>query len=344
MAKKTKEKNKNRNTKEDILNLDNEIIIGIKTLPQPEAPKKREGKQKVNKRKKPIKKKEIVKTKNKKKIKEDEFELKLGIEDQEVKRKQNTKKRKTTKQQEIAKRKRKIVFRIVKYTTLLMLLIGGGIAFLLSSFFNVKQINTIGNSKITTEELISLSGIELDQNTFKVQTSKVTQAIKQNAYIETVSVRRKLPNIVEIQIQERTPTFMLTFANAYVYLNNQGYLLEVSQNKIDVPIITGFLTSEEELHAGNRLCMEDLQRLDEALQIMKSAKSNGIENLITKINIADKQDYILELQAEKKIVHMGDNSNLSTKMLYINSILKENKNVEGEILVNTDLNNKRSNF
>ena len=344
MAKKTKEKNKNRNTKEDVLNLDNEIIIGIKTLPQPEAPKKKESKQKVNKRKKPIKKKEIVKTKNKKKIEEDEFELKLGIEDQEVKRKQNTKKRKTTKQQEIAKRKRKIVFRIVKYTTLLMLLIGGGIAFLLSSFFNVKQINTIGNSKITTEELISLSGIELDQNTFKVQTSKVTQAIKQNAYIETVSVRRKLPNIVEIQIQERTPTFMLTFANAYVYLNNQGYLLEVSQNKIDVPIITGFLTSEEELHAGNRLCMEDLQRLDEALQIMKSAKSNGIENLITKINIADKQDYILDMQAEKKIVHMGHNSNLSTKMLYINSILKENKNIEGEILVNTDLNNKRSNF
>lgn len=344
MAKRTKEKNKNRNTKEDVLNLDNEIIIGIKTLPQPEAPKKKESKKKGNKRKKPIKKKEIVKTKNKKKIKEDEFELKLGIEDQEIKRKQNTKKRKTTKQQEIAKRKRRVIFRIVKYTTLLIILIGGGIAFLLSPFFNVKQINTIGNSKITTEELISLSGIELEQNTFKVQTSRVTQAIKQNAYIENVSVRRKLPNIIEIQIQERTPTFMLTFANAYVYLNNQGYLLEVSQNKIDVPILTGFLTPEEELHVGNRLCMEDLQRLDEALQIMKSAQSNGIGTLITKINIADKQDYILELQAEKKIVHMGDNSNLSTKMLYISSILKENKNVEGEILVNTDLNNKRSNF
>lgn len=344
MAKRTKEKNKNRNTKEDVLNLDNEIIIGIKTLPQPEAPKKKESKKKENKRKKPIKKKEIVKTKNKKKIKEDEFELKLGIEDQEIKRKQNTKKRKTTKQQEIAKRKRRVIFRIVKYTTLLIILIGGGIAFLLSPFFNVKQINTIGNSKITTEELISLSGIELEQNTFKVQTSRVTQAIKQNAYIENVSVRRKLPNIIEIQIQERTPTFMLTFANAYVYLNNQGYLLEVSQNKIDVPILTGFLTPEEELHVGNRLCMEDLQRLDEALQIMKSAQSNGIGTLITKINIADKQDYILELQAEKKIVHMGDNSNLSTKMLYISSILKENKNVEGEILVNTDLNNKRSNF
>ena len=66
--------------------------------------------------------------------------------------------------------------------------------------------------------------------------------------------------------------------------------------------------------------------------------------LVTKINIANKQNYILELKDDKKTVQMGDTSNLSTKMLYIKSILEQNKKIEGEILVNTDLNNKGAIF
>lgn len=316
MTKKAKEKRTTEDTKEDILNLDNEIIIGIKTLPKPKTVK---GSKKQ------------VKSKN-------------------IKRKQTTHKEKKakpkvmTKQQEIAQKKRKKVFRIVKYTMLLAILLGGGIYFMLSPFFNIKEITTSGNSKITSEELVSLSQIQLEENTFKMKKHQAEEAIKQNAYVDTVHIKRKLPDKIEIQIVERTPSFMLTFGNAYVYINNQGYLLEISQKAIDKPIIVGYVTPEEQIQVGNRLCSEDLQKLDEVLQIMKSAESNEIQDLITKINITDKQDYLLELKSEKKIVHMGDSSNLSTKMLYIKKILEEEKGVEGEIFVNTDLNSKGAVF
>ncbi len=354
MAKKTKENNKKRNTKDkSTLDLDNEIIIGIKTLPEVEAPKKSKSKKKQVKKQKPkinYNTKNVKKSKGNRKNKiksnenEVEFELKLGIEDEEIKKKNLKGKKKNLKQQELARKKRKIAFRIIKYTTLVAILIGGGIYFLLSPFFNVTEINVVGNERITKEEIISLSNINLNENTFKIQGNKVQQNIKQNAYIEKVSVKRKLPNKIEIVVEERKPTFMLSFANAYIYLNNQGYMLEVSKTAINIPIITGFLTKEEDLHVGNRLCSEDLQRLGQALQIMKSAKSNGIENLITKINIENKQNYILELKSEKKTVYIGDTSNLSTKMLYVISIINENKNVEGEIFVNTDLNSKGAVF
>lgn len=242
------------------------------------------------------------------------------------------------------KKKRRRIFRIIKWTTLLLLIVGGIIYFLLSPYFNIKTITTNGNGKITDEELISLSGIELEENTFKMNKRQVETSIKQNAYVDSVKIKRILPNTVEIEIEERVPTYMLYFGNAYVYINNQGYFLEVSKTKLELPIITGFLTPEEEIHAGNRLCTEDLQRLDHTLQIMKAAESNEIGSLITKINIEDKQNYILELENEKKTVHIGDTSNLSTKMLYIKSILEQNKDVEGEIFVNTDLNNKGAIF
>ena len=342
MSKKLKEKSKNKQ-KDSTFNVDNEIIIGIKTLPNPGENKKKTQKRKNEKikNKNTTKKSKTTKTKKKTKNKEEEFELKLGIEDEKVKPKKKKKKtKKLTKKQEIARKKRKAFLRLVKWATLILLLIGGGIGFLLSSFFNIKKIEIVGNNKLTRDEAISLSQIEIEENTFKLSKNKIEKNIKQNAYVESVKIKRNLPSTILIEIEERVPTYMITFANAYAYINNQGYFVEISKEKLELPIITGYATKEEDIQLGERLCTEDLQKLDDILQIMKAAESNEIANIVTKINISDKQDYVLELKSEKKTVHVGDTSNLSTKMLYIKEIIEQNKKIEGEILVNTDLNNK----
>ena len=89
---------------------------------------------------------------------------------------------------------------------------------------------------------------------------------------------------------------------------------------------------------GNRLNDEDLEKLGTVLKIMESSSVNDISNLITKINISDKQNYIIFLEGEKKTVYLGDASNLSTRMLYLKAILTEERGIEGEIFVNGDLN------
>lgn len=375
---KAKEKNKNKNTKdEDLLDLDNEIIIGIKTLPDPtvtkrkKKPGKKESSKKIgskskknNKAKEKLNNKNIrTKNSNKKKSnitksnkkmmvkqkQKDEIELKLGIEDELVKKKNSkisSKKRskKTAKQQEIEKKRRRRIYRAVKWTTIVTLTIGGGIYFLLSPYFNTKAITTSGNKRITSEELVSLSGIQLEENMFKVSSSKVEQAIKTNAYIESVRLKRKIPDGIELQVVEREPAYMLTLGNAYVYLSTQGYFLEVTKEPLELPILTGYLTQGEQIQEGNRLGAEDLERLNDVIQIMDSANSNEIGNLVTKINIANRQDYILELKSEKKTVHLGDTSNLSTKMLYVKTVMEKENKKEGEIFVNTDLSNKGAIF
>ena len=170
------------------------------------------------------------------------------------------------------------------------------------------------------------------------------QAIKANAYIDSVELKRKLPDSIVLQVVERKPAYMLMIGNAYAYINSQGYMLEISKDALELPIITGFSTSEDQIQAGNRLNTEDLEKLNSVIQIVDSANSNEIGNLVTKINIEDKQDYVLELESENKTVHLGDTSNLSTKMLYIKTVLENEKDKEGEIFVNTDLSNKGAIF
>lgn len=256
---------------------------------------------------------------------------------------QNAKK-KLTKQQQIAIKKKKAILKIVKVLTLIIVLIGVSIYVALSPLFNIKEINVTGNSKLSKEEIISLSELKTDENTFKVSKKNIKNKVKANAYIENVKIRRKLPDKVEIIVVERVATYMIPFANSYIYINNQGYMLEITSQKAEMPAIVGISTPEEELHEGQRLISEDLVKLGEVLQIMESANANELVDLITKIDISNRQDYILTLEKEKKAIHLGDVSNLSTKMAYVKKILNDEKGVEGEILVNTDLTNKGAVF
>ena len=46
------------------------------------------------------------------------------------------------------------------------------------------------------------------------------------------------------------------------------------------------------------------------------------------------------IEQEQKKVHLGDNTNLSNKILYVNAIIEQEKGKAGEIFANGDLNNK----
>ena len=137
---------------------------------------------------------------------------------------------------------------------------------MLSPIFNIANIEVNGNSKISSESIISLSGLKVGQNIFNFRTSDVVENIKQNAYIDKVEIDRNLPDELKITVTERESTYMFTFGNAYVYINNQGYLLEITSEKGDYPILTGFKTPTNQLVAGNRLTEEDLEKLNDVLK------------------------------------------------------------------------------
>lgn len=73
-------------------------------------------------------------------------------------------------------------------------------------------------------------------------------------------MKRKIPDTIEVIITERKATFKFQIANAYAVINNQGYILKVSDKTDDLPIIVGIETPQENIQTGNRLCEEDLKK------------------------------------------------------------------------------------
>lgn len=247
------------------------------------------------------------------------------------------------KEKEKKKKRRRKVFRTIKILMIIFVLIGGIAFFLLSPIFNITEINVSGNSKISSEEIISLSGIQKNENTFKINKKTVKDKIRENPYIDTISIKRTLPDSITIYVTERVATYRINKANTYMLINNQGYMLEITDEENNLPIITGLQTTDEEIQEGNRLRVEDLEKLEDVLKISESAKTNELYSLITEIDISEKDNYKLVIPSEKKIIHLGDTSKLPVKMGYIISIMEKEKD-EGEILVNTDLENEGAIF
>ena len=206
------------------------------------------------------------------------------------------------------------------------------IVFLLrSSIFNIKEVRVENNNKITKEEIVKLSTLEVGINMFKYSNKTIENLIKCNPYIENVKVKRAINGVITLNITERKPTYMLKFANAYVDINNQGYMLELSETPLELPIIIGFETPGEQIKEGNRIIVGDLEKLEDVIKIMNSANETGISKLITTIDIKDKNNYKLELTNENKIVKFGGATNIHVKLLKIQEVLEKEKGVAGEI-------------
>ena len=255
--------------------------------------------------------------------------------------KKDEEKRKELSKKERRRKKRNKRIKLVLKIVLLIAIIAGGTVFALTSpIFNIKDIQVLNNNQIDAETIISLSELATGQNIFRFSSNKVISKIKENSYIENVRIHRKLPSTIQIEVEERIPTYSIDYVGKYAIINNQGYILEISEDNKGLPIILNSKTAEGEISTNQRLNDEDLGKLEDVLKIMSSAKENNLDTEVTNIDISDKNEYIIYLEQEKKRIHLGDSSNLSNKMLYIVAILEQEKDNEGDIFVNGDLNNR----
>lgn len=296
----------------------------------------------IMKRKKSKEREKRIKEKNTQN--EEKFDLDteivIGMTNKNNKIRQEARRKEISKKEAKRKKKIKKIKHILKILILISIIIGGIIFATCSPIFNINDIEVINNNKVSKETAISLSGLAKGQNIFKFLKVNIQNNLKENPYIEEANIKRVLPNKIEIDITERVPKFSVPILGEYTYINSQGYFLEITQNELNLPIIYGVSTKEENIKPGNRLEEDDLMKLETVLKIMNVAKENNIDTIITSIDITDKNNYILRIEQEKKTVYLGDDTNLNSKILNVVLCIEKEKGKEGIIFVNGDFNQK----
>ena len=291
---------------DEIFSFNSEMVLGVNSSNVQEKEKKSRKK----------------KTKNKKQKKVEE-------------RQENQPQAKVAKKRRKSKKK-KINKKILVFFSIIILVAIIVVLALTAPIFNITKIEINGNEKVSKDTIIALSGIKMGENIFRFNNNMI-QNVKQNTYIEKVEIQRKMPGTVVISVKERKIKYQINLINSYVYLDKNGYLLENSAERKNVPVIVGFSIKEDEMLNEKRLKDNDLEKLANVAKIIEAAKAINIDNLITEVNVEDKNNTILYLESKSKKINVGDTTNLTNKMLYVQKILENEEGKSGSVFVNGDI-------
>ena len=276
-----------------------------------------------------------VELKDKKQTFDFNNEIVIGVNSTEGEKKEE-KVKKEKKKNIVNHKKKKSNKKVLAMFSIIILIFSVIILALTAPIFNITDIQVEGNEKIAKDTIITLSGLKKGENIFKFNNSIINN-LKENAYIDSVKITRELPGTVNISIKERDIKYQINLINSYVYIDQNGYILEISTLKKEIPIIVGLKIEENELLNKKRLEIQDLQIINDIDKIAEAAKTINLDELITEINVQEENDYVLYLESKNKKIYIGDTSNLTNKMLYVKKIIENEEGKAGIAFINGDI-------
>lgn len=215
---------------------------------------------------------------------------------------------------------------------LILTLLLGFIIFSLLAFktklFHISKIDVIGNKKITTNNIIKALGNPNGENIFKVNTKEMKNKINKHPYIKTSSIKRKIPNKLLVQIVEREERAAIKYANSYVYIDEEGFVLKIDPNTIDGKLTTIKGISINNPSLGEKINGPNDDTIEGMLEFINICVKLKLTNRIAQLDLENMEDVNIVLN-DGIVVAFGPLDNVKYKLSYVDSILKdiEKKNI-----------------
>lgn len=242
------------------------------------------------------------------------------------------------KQREIEKKRRKNRKKRLIIFVLLAVITGVIFYFLNSPTFKIKKIEVTGNKQLDNQKIIEQSEIQLGKSIFTNFNIITKVKIKQNGYIEDATVTKQMPDTIKINVKERTASFQIKTQNEYyIYIDEQGYIIDYSKESKELTTIVGMDITEENIEKKKRIEDDDLNlKLENILHIKEETTKIGIYDKISEIQIGT--EYILNLNSLNLKINLGNATNIKDRMDYVKSIMEKENGHAGTINVNGNLN------
>ncbi|MDD6881742.1 MAG: FtsQ-type POTRA domain-containing protein [Firmicutes bacterium] len=195
------------------------------------------------------------------------------------------------KQEEHKRRKRRV-------SPLKKILIVLGIAILVfaisaTPFFNVKKFTVDGGQYYSEEEILVMGNCKTGRNIFWGSNLKdIETRLLKDSYIESVKIKRKLPDIVQISVKERTQVAAVMYGNNFVVIDDSGLVLRKTEVEPQVTLVQGLTISKIEV--GVPIEVEEKVKLRQTLELINTANSHDMYFTKVVMTKAGVNAYVLE--------------------------------------------------
>ncbi|HOF04961.1 MAG TPA: FtsQ-type POTRA domain-containing protein [Syntrophales bacterium] len=131
-------------------------------------------------------------------------------------------------------------------------LIFGYIYLISHPYFAIREITVRGCKELTEKDILTTAAVKTRQNIFAVSVTDVKRRIQTNPWIKEASVGRELPDRLVIALKERTAVSLVKKDSSFFLMDLEGITfkkLEMTDDDMDLPILTGFQGPESDRQA-----------------------------------------------------------------------------------------------
>lgn len=149
----------------------------------------------------------------------------------------------------------------------------GGKRLVNDPYFRVSALVVKGLDRIDKSGIQERLGDLFGQNIFLVDLERAAHTLQQHPWIRRVWIRKKLPDTLEIRIEERKP-FALIWSGGLYRIDYDGVILEKeNENRLSEPVFTGL--SDTSARIGQAIGREELTQARSILRYFRNYRFLG---------------------------------------------------------------------
>ncbi len=198
-----------------------------------------------------------------------------------------------------------------------VLILCAACAVLYYGVLRVRTIQVVGNSQVSSETVVNLSGISLGDSTLRIDTDAAKKQINSNRYLVFRSIDCELLGTVTIRVKEREAAAVMNYCGINYTIDNKGMVLEESEDVAatsDLPLISGMdISGQFGCVVGRVITVANSAQLVAMKEILVELKVLKAEGKVTKIKMSDLSHILLET-SDGYSVSLGSNSNIHAKL------------------------------
>jgi len=215
--------------------------------------------------------------------------------------------------------------RVLKFLLLILILTLIYLFAFKTNFFHIDSIKIMGNDKMSYDEILKASTYIKGENIFNISKKKGQNSLEKLPYIKKAEVKRRLPRSIIIQIVEREEVAIIPYIGAFVYIDEEGYILSIDENKGEVELPQIFGIELIDVIPGEKLFSGDGK--EAYREFIAFSKEKGLLPLMKYINFSDNNNTMIELIDGIKVA-FGPLDNVKYKLSFLSKILEDMDNKE----------------
>jgi cell division protein FtsQ len=237
-----------------------------------------------------------------------------------------------------SKRRIKKRKRVLKFLLFVMIITFLYLFVFKTSLFNIKNIKVLGKNKMSYEKIVKISQCIKGENIFKFSKKLGEESLNRLPYIKRSKIKRRLPNTIIIEVEEREEIAIIPYIGSFVYIDEEGYILSIEEKKGEIKLPQIFGLELIDLEVGNNLY--DILKEDSVKDFINLSKQARLLQSMKYINFSDNNNIKVELENGIKVA-FGPLDNVKYKISFLLKILEDVK--KKNLDVRTILFNKGDN-